>query len=48
MATTHTASKSRTGDDTQAKRCDSCGKAFWSKSSWNRVQVKCPWCSRIH
>lgn len=43
-----TASATRTGDYTQVKRCDGCGRAFWAKSTWNGVQVKCPHCAHIH
>ena len=34
---TETASASRTGEFTEVKKCDGCGKAFWSKRSWNGI-----------
>ena len=40
-----TASASRTPEYTQVHRCRVCGKAFWGKSSWNAVTVRCPHCS---
>ncbi len=45
-----TASAHRTRDHTQVHRCRSraCGKAFWAKASWNRVQVRCPHCGTIN
>lgn len=43
-----TASTSRTGDYTEVKKCDGCGRAFWGKRSWDRVTVVCPHCGREH
>lgn len=45
---TVTASASRTGDYTQVHKCAGCGRAFWAKASWNRVNVKCPHCSHLN
>lgn len=45
---TETASTTRTGSYTEAKRCDGCGRTFWGKRSWNRLNVKCPHCGRVH
>lgn len=45
---TQTASASRTGEYTQVKKCKRCGRAFWTKRSWNGVTVKCPHCKREH
>lgn len=45
---TETASKNRNGDYTQVHPCRSCQKAFWSKPSWNGVNVKCPHCGTIN
>lgn len=40
-----TASVRRGGDYTEPHKCRACGRAFWGKSSWNRVSVKCPHCA---
>lgn len=45
---TKTASATRTGDYTQPKKCNGCGRAFWTNRAWNAVTVKCPHCSRLH
>lgn len=45
---TKTASPYRTSSYTNVKKCDGCGRAFWTRSDWNRVSVKCPHCSRVH
>jgi uncharacterized protein with PIN domain len=48
MSVTYTASPSRTGEYTEVKKCDGCGKAFWIPRNWNNVSVKCPHCYHIH
>lgn len=45
---TKTASPSRTGEYTQPKRCNFCGRAFWIPRSWNGVTVLCPHCKGAH
>ncbi len=39
-----TGSSSRTSEYTDVHKCSTCGRAFWAKASWNRVNVKCPHC----
>ncbi len=42
------ASKKRTSQYVNVKKCRGCGKAFWTKDSWNRETVRCPFCSKDH
>ena len=37
-------SVSRTSEYTEVHKCRGCEKAFWAKSSWDRVTVTCPHC----
>lgn len=37
-------SASRTSEYTEVHKCRGCGRAFWAKSSWDRVTVTCPHC----
>lgn len=45
---TVTASRTRTSEYTEAHSCRGCRRAFWAKSSWNRVTVKCPHCGVLN